>query len=57
MSLYKQYNNLAMPNMRLNKEEVLSLLDYIKNETKRLRGRAETENSKYPLISKVSQTN
>ena len=39
MALYKQYNNLAMPNMRLNKEEALTLLDYIKNETQRLEGK------------------
>ncbi len=36
LALYKQYNKLAMPNMRLNKEEALSLLDYIDNETQRL---------------------
>ena len=36
MALYKQYNNLAMPNMRLNKEEALTLLDYINDETQRL---------------------
>lgn len=56
-ALFKQYNNLAMPNMRLNKEEALSLLDYIKKETKRLRGRTEPENSKPPLITKISQIN
>ena len=39
MALYKKYNNLAMPNMRLNKEEALTLLDYIKNETQRLQGK------------------
>ena len=38
MALYKQYNNLAMPNMRLNKEEALTLLDYIANETQRITG-------------------
>jgi copper(I)-binding protein/cytochrome oxidase Cu insertion factor (SCO1/SenC/PrrC family) len=36
MALYKQYNNLAMPNMRLNKDEALTLLDYINDETQRL---------------------
>ena len=39
MALYKKYNNLAMPNMRLNKEEALALLDYIKNETQRLQSK------------------
>lgn len=36
IALYEQYNNLAMPNMRLNKEEAVVLLDYIKDETERL---------------------
>ncbi len=36
MALYKQYNNLVMPNLRLNKKEVLDLLDYIKDETQRV---------------------
>ncbi len=36
MALYKQYNNLAMPNMRLHKEEAIALLDYMEAETKRL---------------------
>jgi len=39
MALYKQYNNLAMPNMRLNKEEALALLDYIDDETQRVAGK------------------
>ena len=38
MELYEQYNNLAMPNMRLNKEEALSLLDYMADETQRIAG-------------------
>ena len=38
MALYEQYNKLAMPNMRLNKEEAVVLLDYIKDETQRLQG-------------------
>jgi copper(I)-binding protein/cytochrome oxidase Cu insertion factor (SCO1/SenC/PrrC family) len=38
MALYKRYNNLAMPNMRLNKSEATALLDYIDEETKRLHG-------------------
>lgn len=41
MALYKKYNNMAMPNMRLNKEEALNLLDYIKNETQRLQGKKQ----------------
>ncbi len=35
MMLYEQYNQLAMPNMRLSKEEAEILLHYIGTETKR----------------------
>jgi copper(I)-binding protein len=45
MALYKQYNNLAMPNLRLNREEAIDLLDYIGNETQRLQGKSEQKNS------------
>jgi len=38
MALYKQYKNLAMPNMRLNKKEADQLLSYIADETQRLQG-------------------
>lgn len=38
MALFEQYNGLAMPNMRLNKQEALALLDYIDDETQRLLG-------------------
>jgi protein SCO1/2 len=39
MALYEKYNNLAMPNMRLNQEEAVTLLEYIKSETQRLQGK------------------
>ena len=35
MALYSQYNNLAMPNMRLNRQEALNLIDYMDEETRR----------------------
>lgn len=38
ISLFKQYNNLAMPNMRLTQQEAMDLLDYIEEETRRLTG-------------------
>ena len=38
LALYRKYNNLAMPNMRLNKDEALILLEYISAETKRISG-------------------
>ena len=51
MALYKQYNNLAMPNMRLNKEEALSLLDYIDDETQRLQGKLEQISPETPVTA------
>ena len=36
IALFKKYNGVAMPNMRLNQHEVMDLLDYIKEETQRL---------------------
>lgn len=41
VALYDQYNKLPMPNMRLNQEEALALLDYIDEETGRIAGSAE----------------
>ena len=39
ISLYKKYNNLAMPNMRLHQKEAQQLLSYINDETERLQGK------------------
>jgi len=36
VALFKQYNNLVMPNMRLNQQEAQQLLNYISDETARL---------------------
>ena len=33
MARYEKYNNLAMPNARLNKGEALALIDYVNGET------------------------
>ena len=38
MEMYERYNKLAMPNMRLNKEEADVLLAYIEDETQRITG-------------------
>ncbi|MCK5191077.1 MAG: SCO family protein, partial [Methylococcales bacterium] len=46
IALYKKYNNLVMPNMRLNKEEAQSLLNYIGDETLRLLSISEQTASK-----------
>jgi copper(I)-binding protein/cytochrome oxidase Cu insertion factor (SCO1/SenC/PrrC family) len=51
MALYKQYNNLAMPNMRLNKEEVLALLDYIDDEMKRAPEKSEHKSADTPVAA------
>ncbi len=36
MLLYAQYNQLAMPNMRLGETEVAALVGYLEEETTRL---------------------
>ncbi len=38
MALYEQYNNLAMPNMHLNKQEAVDLIAYMDEESQRIRG-------------------
>lgn len=38
MKMYERYNKLAMPNMRLNKEEADVLLGYIDDESRRVLG-------------------
>jgi copper(I)-binding protein/cytochrome oxidase Cu insertion factor (SCO1/SenC/PrrC family) len=57
MALYEQYNRLAMPNMRLNKEEALTLLDYLEDETSRVMGEDVLDSIKPPAkaASAVSQ--
>ena len=49
IALYNQYNKLAMPNMRLNKEEADVLLEYIESETQRLQGPAKLANTEKPV--------
>ena len=39
--MLKKKDPIAMPNMRLHKEEALALLDYIENETQRIAGKIE----------------
>lgn len=51
MELYKQYNNLAMPNMRLNKEEAIALVEYIDNETQRVQGKLEEISPEKPVTA------
>ena len=51
MALYEQYNKLAMPNMRLNKEEAVVLLDYIKDETQRLQSGPMPPDAETPVTA------
>ena len=45
-ALFEKYNRLAMPNLRLNKEEAMDLLKYLENETGRsLAARSKEERS------------
>jgi len=41
MALYEKYNQVAMPNLKLNHIEIASLLDYMDSETRRLMGRPQ----------------
>ncbi len=47
IALYKKYNKLAMPNLRLKKAQALALLEYISVETKRLQGKSLVPGKKY----------
>lgn len=51
IGLYNQYNKLAMPNMRLNKEEAQVLLDYIGSETQRIQGSTVQAKSDTPVTT------
>ncbi len=47
MALYKQYNNLAMPNMRLNKRDAVDLIAYMDEESQRVSGRGKSISEKF----------
>jgi len=51
MGLYYKYNKLAMPNMRLNKEEADVLLEYIASETQRIQGASELATVEKPVTA------
>ena len=57
MALYLKYNKLAMPNMRLNKEEAVEILDYITKETQRLAQAPQRQDTDRPVTTsfRVSQ--
>lgn len=49
LALLAQYNGMRMPNMRLNQEEAMSLIDYIELETHRLTGGPATLTTAGPV--------
>lgn len=51
IALYNKYNKLAMPNMRLNKQEADLLLKYIDDETRRINGESAIANSEKPVTA------
>lgn len=58
-ALYNKYGKLAMPNMRLNRQEALDLISYMDEETQRLARDSEqnsSENSE-ATVSAASQAN
>ena len=44
LALYQKYNNLIMPNMRLNQQEAQTIFDYINDETIRLNRSSKNNN-------------
>lgn len=55
LAMYKKYNNMAMPNFRLNKGEAEVLLEYIQEETQRIWGSSATLRSEEPEDSVYDQ--
>jgi copper(I)-binding protein/cytochrome oxidase Cu insertion factor (SCO1/SenC/PrrC family) len=54
MALFAEYNNLAMPNMRLNRQEAMDLIDYIDDESQRIGGRSADNDSVAPVTAAVT---
>jgi protein SCO1/2 len=42
-ALYEKYNNLPMPNMRLNQQEAMDLIEYLDDETRRASAHASRD--------------
>lgn len=55
LAMYKKYNNMAMPNFRLNQGEAEVLLEYIQEETQRIWGSSATLRSEEPEDSVYDQ--
>jgi copper(I)-binding protein/cytochrome oxidase Cu insertion factor (SCO1/SenC/PrrC family) len=54
VALFEQYNQLKMPNMRLNREEAVSLLEYISEETQRLGGEPSRVATRTPVMAEFT---
>jgi copper(I)-binding protein/cytochrome oxidase Cu insertion factor (SCO1/SenC/PrrC family) len=48
LALFAQWDNVAMPNMRLNQQEATDLLTYIDDETLRITGQAAEQGTRTP---------
>ena len=57
MDLYRKYNNLAMPNMRLHQKEAQQLLSYINDETERLLGKSTDRKTEKPVTASFTVGN
>lgn len=53
IALYEQYNKLAMPNLRLKKEEVIDVIDFLRKETERVLVE-QAKNAPQELVTNVS---
>ena len=57
LALYAQYNNVAMPNVKLTGADILALIEYLQEETRRVNAmaagaRPQSDNLKTPLQAK-----
>ena len=57
LALYEQYNKLAMPNMRLNKDEATALLEYIDDETIRVQAGNKPAGPEKPVTAAFTVSN
>jgi copper(I)-binding protein len=54
LALFDEYDRLPMPNMRLNQQEAMDLLDYIDEETQRLEGNTKLPASTSGEVLRIS---
>jgi protein SCO1/2 len=56
MALYREYDNLPMPNMRLNQKDATNLLEYLAAETQRIVGRRPDRSAAVPVSTAATNT-